>query len=278
MRKQWHPLLVQLLRPLVEEFYEIETNMPVGDLPRSADIVLLRRVRQNNPPFRGLWKSLTTWNVLEYKGPSVSARLGDLDLLIELGLGIHRRLNQQRKKDKLSPLLPQEMTFWYIANHLGRRFLRDCQQLLDTPEPSGSGIWRCPVLQRVVLLVSSADLPVEEDSVPLHIAGKSAPAKELAVARLLLEQTPLLEKYGPLLLTFRSEFFQEIEPMAANVEKRLNAGLRTLIKNMLHAQNLRLEVDPLIDELIEECGEEKIVQRLLAKLTDEQRQELKRRL
>ena len=43
MRKQWYPLFAQLLRPLVEDYYQIETNVPVGDLPRAADIVLLRR-------------------------------------------------------------------------------------------------------------------------------------------------------------------------------------------------------------------------------------------
>src|SRR5262245_50113151 len=36
---QWHPLFAQLLRSLVEDHYAVETNVPVGDLPREADIL-----------------------------------------------------------------------------------------------------------------------------------------------------------------------------------------------------------------------------------------------
>ena len=32
--RQWHPLFAQVLRPLVEEHYDVETNFPVGDAPR----------------------------------------------------------------------------------------------------------------------------------------------------------------------------------------------------------------------------------------------------
>jgi hypothetical protein len=29
--KQWHPVFAQLLRPLVEDYYEVQTTVPVGD-------------------------------------------------------------------------------------------------------------------------------------------------------------------------------------------------------------------------------------------------------
>jgi hypothetical protein len=51
---QWHPLFAQLLRPMVEEYYEVQTNVPVGDVPREADLVLLRRTTATTPPFVGL--------------------------------------------------------------------------------------------------------------------------------------------------------------------------------------------------------------------------------
>ena len=37
---QWHPLFANMLRPVVRDYYDVETNLPVGDAPRSADIVL----------------------------------------------------------------------------------------------------------------------------------------------------------------------------------------------------------------------------------------------
>ena len=40
---QWHPIFAHLLRPLVQEFYDVQTNMAVGDAPRESDIVLVRR-------------------------------------------------------------------------------------------------------------------------------------------------------------------------------------------------------------------------------------------
>ena len=82
MATQWHPLFADLLRPLLEDYYDVQTNVPAGDVPREADLVLLRKTSAKQPPFRGLWRHLKTWNVLEYKGPSVSARLDDINLLV----------------------------------------------------------------------------------------------------------------------------------------------------------------------------------------------------
>src|SRR4051794_28854680 len=98
MTIQWHPVFAKLLRPLVEAYYELQTDVPVGDKPRAADLTLLRRTSAGTPPFTGLWRWLTPWNVLEFKGPTVSARVDHLDSLVELGLGIHRRLNEERTK------------------------------------------------------------------------------------------------------------------------------------------------------------------------------------
>jgi hypothetical protein len=76
---QWHPIFAQLLRPAVEAYYEVETTFPVGDPPREADFVLLRRMPKAPPPFRGLWRNLTPLNVLEFKGPTVSPRRGHIE-------------------------------------------------------------------------------------------------------------------------------------------------------------------------------------------------------
>src|SRR6266699_3294217 len=112
---QWHPVFAQLLRPAVEAYYDVQTTLPVGDAPREADFVLLRRTAQATPPFQGLWRHLTTWNILEFKGPTVSPRYGDIELLIELGLGIDRRLHEERTQQGQRRLVPEEVSFWYLA-------------------------------------------------------------------------------------------------------------------------------------------------------------------
>jgi hypothetical protein len=182
---QWHPLFAQLLRPLVEGHYRVETNMPVGDAPRIADIVLVQRTAATAPPYRGLWRWLTAANVLEFKGPTVSARVTDLDLLIELGLGITRRLHdegQGRRRDRRERAA---MSFWYLANHLGRRFLRDAEALLGESEVLGPGVWRAWHLGRPLLLVSNRAVPVERDSVPVHLLVREPAATTLELAQLL---------------------------------------------------------------------------------------------
>lgn len=144
---QWHPLFVQLLRPVVKDYYDIETNVAVGDVPREADVMLLRRTQHGKPPFEELWKYLTPWNVLEYKGPSVSARVNDLRLLLELGLGIYRKVNDERVKGKQRPVDAAEVSFWYLRHALGKRFRNGVQALLgaNSLERVGDGIWRCRI-------------------------------------------------------------------------------------------------------------------------------------
>src|ERR1700722_8215521 len=132
---QWHPIFAQLLRPAVEAYYEVETTFPVGDAPREADFVLLRRMTATPPPFRGLWRNLTPWNILEFKGPTVSPRRGHIESLIELGLGIDRQLRTRQALAGQRRPAAEEVSFWYLANHLGRRFVRDAKRLLGELEP-----------------------------------------------------------------------------------------------------------------------------------------------
>src|SRR3954452_25437347 len=85
MSTQWHPLFARLLRLLLEEFYQLDTEVPVSDLPRKGDIFLLRRTGGAEPPFTGLWVHLTHWNVLEFKGPTDGPEEADLELLMHVG-------------------------------------------------------------------------------------------------------------------------------------------------------------------------------------------------
>jgi hypothetical protein len=177
--RQWHPIFASLLRPVVEPHYELRTDVPVGEAPRSADIVLLRRVSRGSLPFRGLWRLLTPWNVLEFKGPSVSPRSRDIDRLIELGLGIDRRLNEERLTQGLKILDRSDVSFWYLCNRLGQHFMHEAQEVLPRLEPVGQGIWKCLHTGRLVYLVSGSNLPVEQDSVPIHLASEESHDTEM---------------------------------------------------------------------------------------------------
>jgi hypothetical protein len=277
---QWHPIFAQLLRPAVEGYYDVQTTVPVGDAPREADFVLLRRTASAPLPFRGLWRHLSTWNIFEFKGPTVSPRREDIDLLVELGLGIDRRLQGERLKQRQRRLGPEEVSFWYLANHLGQRFLRSAEQKLGRLEFLGPGLWRCRLLQRLVFLVSSIDLPVEADSLPLHVVGQEPLATERQVARLVLEQPDLQRLYGGWLATLHPTAWREIEAMARIMGKRLTFDIRPAVES-LGLDEVIKQVG--LDRLMEQAGDKELIRRmgldrLLASLSPAQRRELKRRL
>jgi hypothetical protein len=279
--KQWHPVFTKMLRVQVEALCEVQVNMPVGDAPREADIVLVRRrTPEGSLPFHGLWRDLTTWNILEFKGPTVSARLRDLDRLVELGLGIDRRRNEERSRQRLQLVPPREVSFWYLANHLGSRFLRGADRHLGRLEPWGNGVWRSTVLGRLIFLVSSVDLPVEPDSLPLLIVGKLPPVTEKAVAHLVGEQPALWQQYGQWLVTLHPDILEEVEAMAKTAKREFKIDLNPAIELMGMEEVIR-QVG--LERVIEHCGPEKVIKqigldRLLASLTPAERRELKRRL
>jgi hypothetical protein len=227
---QWHPLFAALLRHVVEDYYSVETNMPVGDLPREADIVLLRRTATTPPPFRGIWRHLTPWNVLEFKGPTDDPALRDIDLLLEVGLGIDRRLNERGTREG-SPLLERaDVSFWYLANHLGRRFLAEAQALFGACEVLTEGLWRCGALQRAVFLVSRDTLPVEAETVPLHLVCQEPAPVKLQVAQVVLQQPGWWQRYGPFLAMFHPHLQQEITRMAQLSETDSGVNMKEWIK------------------------------------------------
>ena len=139
MAIQWHPYPLWLL---LEGYYDIQTDVPVGDVPRQADLVLVRRTTAKPLPFHGVWRHLTPWNILEYKGPAVSARLEHIDLLVELGLGIHRRFNAEAGKSKHQAVPAAEVSFWHLMRHLGRAIPKEaCAEAVGPAITLGNGVW-----------------------------------------------------------------------------------------------------------------------------------------
>ena len=211
---QWHPIFAHLLRPLVQDYYDVQTNMAVGDAPRASDIVLVRRTSKRSGPFRGVWRHLTTWNVLEFKGPSVDPRLRDLELLVELGLGIDRRLNEERTRQRHRRLAEAEVSFWYLATHLGERFQAEAQRKFGELAEVSAGVWRCVVMQRLVYLISIDRLPVDHDSVPMHLLAPEPASVGLALGQLVIQEPGFWDLYSSWLLIRHREIWEEIQKMA----------------------------------------------------------------
>ncbi len=280
MSTQWHPLYVHLLRPLIERYYEIVTNLPVGDLPREADITVVRRTTTPEGAFQGIWQHLTTWNVQEFKGPSVSARVGDIDLLVEVGLGVDRRLNEERRKAGEAQVGRAEVSFWYLANHLGRRFLRDTRTLLGEMAEMAPGIWRARILGRWLMLVSNREVSVDRDSIPIHLLAKESIDTTRAVAETLDKQRDLWPIYSTWLATLFPDLWEEIEKMAKQKARGPVLDLRPVIEKM----GLGKVIEQVgIDRVIEQLGPARVLEHysvdtLLANLSPQRKRELQRRL
>lgn len=269
--KQWHPIFVHLLRLLVEPHFEVRTNLPVGDMPREADTVLLRRQSSGPLPYHGIWKNLTTWNVIEYKGRTVSPRIRDLDLLAELGLGIDRRLNEERTQCGQRLLSPPQVSFWYVANHLGTRFLSKARTHLGGVETLGPGIWRWRILERLVFLVGSDQLAIEEDTVPLHLLSDEDPEAERNLARFGVRTPELMEHYGFWFPHLHKEGWKEIEKMAKTKKKPFEPDFEPMVEFLKQDKKMKERFLKLVQQSLG-------AKELLPYMSASERKELKRLL
>jgi hypothetical protein len=303
---QWHPIFAHLLRPLVQDYYEVRTDVPVGDLPRQADLVLLRRTAP--APFVGIWRHLTPWNVLEFKGPTDDPGLRDLDLLLEVELGIDRRLNEDRQQQRQPPLTRGDVSWWYLANHVGSRFRAEAERLLGQAlQPQEEGVWQCPALGHVLMLVSRDQLAVDRESVPLHLVTQEPVERELLVAQEVVRQPGYWDTYGSWLAYLHPNLWEEVQQMIRTTGLEPTLDLKPLIdlvglKQLVDQVGLQKVIDQVsLQKVIDQVGLQKVIDQvglkqvldvvgpeqvlaemgldwLLSRLTPEQLQELKRRL
>ncbi len=270
---QWHPIFVNLLRPLVESHFEVRTDQTVGDLPRSSDVVLLHKTSAGPPPFQGLWRRLTTWNVLEYKGPTESPRFDQLHDMVELGLGIHRRLNERQRKDELPEVAYAEVSFWYIVKHLGQRFLAEAPSYLPGLQQEAEGVWRSSVFAHPVLLVSVQELTVERDSMALHVLAGVPEGQHQPILDALKAEPALRPSYGAWLSSRMPSVWKEFLLMVPEQEALDLAPFAEYLKETHQVQRMVAAVGvQQTFEALEALGLDKA----LADLSPEQRERLSR--
>jgi hypothetical protein len=263
----------------------VRTNVAVGDLPREADTVLLRRLGTGAAPFTGMLRWLTAWNVLEFKGPTVTPRPRDLALLVEVGLGIDRRLNGERRR----AMPEREVSFWYLANRLSRGFLEEAEGRLGTLEPLAAGVWRGQALTHPCRLVSTVDLPVDEDSLPLHVVGAEPEEKERQVGEFVVAEQERLSAYGGIFATLHPHTWKELQVMAKSRNRRIEFDIRPAVDTLgleevirqIGAQAVIAQLGP--KTLIEQLGLDAVLKQvkaddLMAHLPRATREELKRLL
>jgi hypothetical protein len=280
MSTQWHPLFAHLLRLLIDEYYEVQTEVPVSDLPRRGDLMVLRRLASAKPPFQGLWSHLTDWNVFEFKGPSDDAEEADLELLVHVGTGLTYRFNEERRARQEVALANHQVSFWYLVPTLGETFLGHARGRTHFDYQTG-GLWRGRVWGHPVWLVSYHDVPVEEDTIPLHLLDWEPPAPRL-LGELVVQRQELVERFASWLRALQPGLWEEIRHMASTAKDRPIIDWEAVGKIANLEEVLRLippeRVSQVlgIDRLIAATETKKVKEALLKRFSREELQELLR--
>jgi hypothetical protein len=166
-KTQWHPMFASLLKALLRDYYTIDPEVSVSELPRRGDLLVVRKQDGPAPPFTGLWSWLRDWNVIEFKGMTDDANAADLELLVHVGTGLTYKTNEERRGRREEPLANMQMTFWYVAGTIGQTFLRNATSYSEFIYQT-SGVWRGTAWGHPMFLVSAEGVPPEElDSLPL---------------------------------------------------------------------------------------------------------------
>ncbi len=268
---QRHPIFDFLLRTALEDYYEVQTNVPVSDLPREADIVLVRRTGKVNPPFKSVWHHLCRYNVLEFKGASDSARIEHIDQLVEVGLGIHRRLQESEPKERIPC---NAISFWYLANHLGHRLQTTIEKRVGALTNVSEGIYRCKILGRALWFVSNRDVPIDAESAPLRMVSEQSAADAMKVAKVTIVDEKSWNIYGPILGALFPSLKMELYEMAAKRAKRELTWSLVLENALADSTPKQLIEDGNLKRIVDKIGPEG----LLALLSPAQKKELEKRL
>lgn len=314
MSKQWHPLFAHLLGLLVRDYYDVQPEVPVSDLPRRGDLLLVRRHAGPAPPFVGLWSNLTDWNICEFKGPTDGPEADDLELLFHVGTGITYKLNEERRANQQERLANRDVSFWYLAATLGDTFLEQARGWSVLHYETG-GLWRGRVGGHPVWLLSYRDVPVEEDTIPLHLLDRQ-PAAPRQLGELVMRRQELLQRFGMWLHALQPTLWAEVQHMASStgiidweaLGKTTNLGevVRFLppqtvidelgVQRAIEVIGLQRVIDTAglprvieviglprvieavgLDRVIEAVGADRLLERLLAQVPAEQLQEVLRR-
>ncbi len=191
--------------------------------------------------------------------------------LIELGLGIHRRLNELQAKARLPAVEYVEMSFWYLVKHIGRRFRTQLQQHIPDAQPLTRGIWQGHMFSHPVLLVSVRELQVERDSMPLHLLAGVPDTAKGVIAEALKAEPALWSYYGAWIHLKEPEIWKEITQMSA--KKKLPAvDYVPLIEYMEETNDVKRFMEALgAERTLAAFGAEKFLEQLPAKSRDELR-------
>jgi hypothetical protein len=100
-----------------------------------------------------------------------------------------------------------------------------------------------------IFLVSVVELPLDDDSVPLHVLADESMEQQIAVGEFLIESAERFNAYGNAFACFHEAAWEEVRKMAK--KRGLEFSLRPIVKEL----EMRKVIEQLGEkELVEELG------------------------
>jgi hypothetical protein len=220
-------------------------------------------------------------SVLEFKGPGDGPELDDLELLVHVGTGLTYKFNEERRAKQEQRLANRQVSFWYLVPVLSEKFVGEARLWAAFIYQTG-GLWTGQVWGHPVYLVSYRDVPVEEDSIPLHLLDRD-PGAPTELGELIAGREELARRFVTWLYSLQPTVWEEIRHMASTQtgprifewEKIAKyADLGEVIRVIPPERVIQMLG---VDRAIEVIGPEKALDALLAHVTPEQIQEMLRR-
>ena len=241
----WHPLLAQFLRHDYGDRLVIEAEVPLGEMPLRADLVLIRQRPAAQEPLPYPFNHLGWQTLVEYKGPEEAAQEADLQVLEIYGLLYQLREGISARAD---------LTLWLVASRFAAKVSNPAGAYIEGLREVGPGV-RGGVLDRFpTFLVELDRLPLNEDTLPLLMVYKGP--REREVVEYAWEHREKNPYYFLYVHFMHQDILQEVLAMRGMSLEELELTPQTLINAMGEEGVIRL-----LDEMkiIQTLGEERIL-------------------
>jgi hypothetical protein len=249
MAVQWHPLLARFLRHDYADRLEVQTEIPLGEMPLRADFLLIRRAPDLPLPFPLSHLGSTT--LMEFKGPDETVSQKDLQLL-----GIYADLYVYR--EDLSAR--RDLTLWLVGSRFAEGLSDPERAYLAEPAPLGPGVEGGHLDGYPTRLVNLSRIPVVEELLCFLMVTKH---REQQLAEFLLDRREVSTYYLTFMHWMHREPLEEVLAMRKMTPQELGIDAQALIE-ACGEDGIIDRLGP--DRVLERLGADRVLQVLVAQL------------
>ena len=212
----WHPFLAQFLRQDYGDRLIIQEEVPLGEMPPRADLILIRRDPQVKLPFP--FSHLGETTLVEYKGPG--RRAGQEELV---QLEIYGLLYQLREKrwDRA------KLTLWLLASGFQRTISRKRGAYLRQERKVGAGVRGGRMDEFPAFLLDLTELPIERATLPLVMVSKGRQERE--VVEYVIDHVAECAAYLQPLLLLHAPMVKEVLTMRQMTPEEVGVDLKSIV-------------------------------------------------